>query len=193
MSARAAMKHAIEIGWRWDALVLYDPPNVPPAGHWHHEAMCVFERRLVDWAMSRTNRFKDPAELAREYAENRGHGRWVAGAHELMARAVLRLDETSGEWVLACRREIEASIYLEAMTIDLWPRYEAYGGPVKLVGADPAMKGGPPTGPANKALHDEYGYPYEAIADTGHLLQIEKPEACIAALTSFLDENGITG
>jgi pimeloyl-ACP methyl ester carboxylesterase len=29
MSGRAAMKHAIEIGWRWDALVLFDPPNVP--------------------------------------------------------------------------------------------------------------------------------------------------------------------
>ena len=29
-SGRTAMKHAIEIGWRWDGLVLYDPPNVPP-------------------------------------------------------------------------------------------------------------------------------------------------------------------
>ncbi|MHA1537607.1 MAG: alpha/beta fold hydrolase [Alphaproteobacteria bacterium] len=193
MSARSAMKHAIEIGWRWDALVLYDPPNVPPADHWHYEAMCVFERRLVDWAMNRTNRFKDPAELARDYAENRGHSRWVEGAHELMARAVLRQDETNGDWVLACQRENEALIYLEAMTVNLWPRYEAYGGPVKLVGADSAMKGVPPTGLANKALHEEYGYAYEAIPDTGHLLQIERPSACIAALTSFLDENGITG
>ena len=32
MSARSAMKHAIEIGWRWDALVLFDPPDVPPEG-----------------------------------------------------------------------------------------------------------------------------------------------------------------
>ena len=33
MSGRTAMKHAIETGWRWDALVLFDPPNVPPPGH----------------------------------------------------------------------------------------------------------------------------------------------------------------
>ncbi|MEE2760070.1 MAG: alpha/beta hydrolase, partial [Pseudomonadota bacterium] len=33
MSARAAMKHATEICWRWDALALYDPPNVPMPGH----------------------------------------------------------------------------------------------------------------------------------------------------------------
>ena len=31
MSGRAAMKHAIEVGWRWDALMLFDPPNVPPS------------------------------------------------------------------------------------------------------------------------------------------------------------------
>ena len=30
MSGRAAMKHAVEIGFRWDALFLFDPPNVPP-------------------------------------------------------------------------------------------------------------------------------------------------------------------
>ena len=35
MSARTAMKHAVEIGWRWDALVLFDPPNVPPVSHPH--------------------------------------------------------------------------------------------------------------------------------------------------------------
>ena len=64
MSARAVMKQAIEIGWRWDALALYDPPNVPLPGHEQYEPMCAFERKLVDWAMTRQNRFSDPAELA---------------------------------------------------------------------------------------------------------------------------------
>ena len=32
MSGRTAMKHAIEIGWRWDALVLFDPPERAAAG-----------------------------------------------------------------------------------------------------------------------------------------------------------------
>ncbi len=190
-SARAAMKHAVEIGWVWDALVLYDPPNVPLAGHRQYEAMCKFERRLVEWAMNRPNRFDDPAELARDYAANRGHANWVDGAHELMARAVLRRDEEEGGWTLACRRELEARIYLEAMTMDLWPAPEAYGGPVKLVGADPEKKGVPATAAANRALHEDFGYEYEAIPDAGHLLQIEKPAECIAALTSFLDQLGI--
>src|SRR5262245_27047501 len=33
MSGRTAMKHAVEVGWRWDALILFDPPNVPAPGH----------------------------------------------------------------------------------------------------------------------------------------------------------------
>ena len=32
MSGRAAMKHATEMEWVWDALILFDPPNVPPPG-----------------------------------------------------------------------------------------------------------------------------------------------------------------
>lgn len=191
MSARAAMKQAVEIGWCWDALVLYDPPNVPPPDHRHYETMGVFERRLVDWAMTRRNRFTEPGELAQEYASNRGHSRWVEGAHDLMARSILRRDEIRSDWVLTCQPELEASIYLAAMTLHLWPRYEEYGGPVKLVAADPEMKGVPPTALANQALHQEFGYTYEAIPGTGHMLQIEKPAECVAALTSFLDECGI--
>ena len=38
------MKHAIEIGWRWDALVLVDPPNVPPVDHPRYAPMEAFEK-----------------------------------------------------------------------------------------------------------------------------------------------------
>ena len=47
MSGRAAMKHAIEIGWRWDALVLFDPPNMPPADHPAYPPMAAFEHTLT--------------------------------------------------------------------------------------------------------------------------------------------------
>jgi pimeloyl-ACP methyl ester carboxylesterase len=193
MSGRTAMKHAIEIGWRWDALVLFDPPNLPLEGHWLYEPMRTFEHRLIEWALNRTPRFAAPADLAREFAESRAHSRWVEGTHALMAEALLRQDEAKGDWALVCQRELEASIYLEALTLNLWPRYEDYGGPTIIIGADPEMKGNPPIGKANKALHDEYGYAYEAIPETGHMLQIEKPEACIAAMEAFLKENGIGG
>jgi pimeloyl-ACP methyl ester carboxylesterase len=191
LSARTAMKHAVELGFPWEALILFDPPNVPPPGHPAWEAMDVFERRLAEWAMSRQDRFATPTELARQYAETRAHSTWVPGAHALMARSVLRRDEAGDGWVLACPRELEASIYLQAMTMNLWPSYDAYGGPVKLIAADPEARGAPAPAFANRALAEEFGYEYEVVPGTGHLLQIQKPEECRRAILSFLDKLGI--
>ncbi|MGF1608427.1 MAG: alpha/beta fold hydrolase [Kiloniellales bacterium] len=192
MSGRAAMKQATQLGWIWDALVLYDPPNVPPKDHLLYEAMRAFELRLVEFALDRPERFASPDELAQHYAESRAHRSWAPSAHQAMARALLRRDEAQGDWVLSCPREYEAAIYLAALTLDLWPPASAFGGPTLLVGADPDLKGGPPTGRANQVLAREQGYRYQAVEGTGHLLQIEKPEACRAILLSFLEELGLT-
>jgi pimeloyl-ACP methyl ester carboxylesterase len=191
MSARTAMKHAIELGFRWDALVLFDPPNVPPPGHRAHAIMDVFEHRLAEWALRRPERFADPSELARQYAETRAHRTWVPGAHALMARAVLQRDETGQGWRLTCPPELEASIYLQAMTLNLWPPPAAYGGPVKLIGADPDAPGAAGPALANRALAEDFGYVYEAIPGTGHLLQIQEPAGCRRAMLTFLDAQGI--
>ena len=185
MSARAAMKHAVEMEWVWDALLLFDPPNVPPRGHEQYETMRTFELRLVEWAVSRQDGFSSPEELHQIFATNRAQSRWTPQSRQDMAKAVLRPDGT-GRYTLTCRREYEASIYLAALTLDLWPAAKAFGGPVKLIGADPDAKGSPPTGAANRALATEGGYEYEAVPETGHLLQIERPEACREAMLSFL-------
>lgn len=185
MSARAAMKHAVQMEWVWDALVLFDPPNVPPPGHAQYEAMRSFELKLSQWAVNREQSFSSPGELSEFWGGNRAQDRWQPQAREDMARAVLRPDAKGG-FTLSCRRELEASIYLAALTMDLWPPASAYGGPVKLIGADPDEKDGPPIGAANRALAEEGKYEYEAIAETGHLLQIERPDACRQALLSFL-------
>lgn len=191
MSGRAAMKHAIEIGWRWDALFLIDPPNVPPKGHRMYDLMDVFEHKLADWAMGRQNRFADPAELSGQYAGTRAHGNWVDGTHDLMARSVLRREDGTGDWVLACPRELEAAIYLAAMTLDLWPDCKEFAGPVKLIGADPEIRGAPGPAFANRALAEDFGYVYEAIAGAGHLLQIQQPAESRRAVLSFMAECGI--
>ena len=191
MSSRAAMKHAVEIEWVWDALLLFDPPNVPPPGHRVYELMDTFEHRLAEWALKRPDRFADPSELAADYKATRAHSNWVEGTHELMARAVLYQAEAGGEWELKCARELESSIYLAAMTMNLWPSCDRFGGPVKLIGADPEMKGAPGPAFANRALAEDYGYVYEAIPNTGHLLQIQQPAECRRAVLEFLAEKGV--
>jgi pimeloyl-ACP methyl ester carboxylesterase len=191
MSARAAMKHAIEIGWRWDVLVLFDPPNVPPVDHPRYQAMEVFENKLTEWALGRRRKFASVEELATEYLKSRATERWVAGAHELMARSVLRKSPDGDGYTLVCAPENEAAIYAEALTLNLWPRASAFGGPVKLIGADPDLKGAPATAQTNQALGVENGYDYAFVPGTGHLLQIENPAECARLVEEFVAKWGL--
>lgn len=191
MSGRTAMKHAIEIGWRWDALVLFDPPDVPPLGHPLYAAMEKLENKLIEWAKNRRRRYASIEDLAEEYRKSRAAQFWVEGEHQLMARSVLRKAPDGNGYELVCTPENEANIYMQALTLNLWPKASAFGGPVKLIGCDPNLKGGPATGPANRALGIEGGYDYAFVEGTGHLLQIEKPEECVRLTLEFLGKHGL--
>ena len=191
MSGRTAMKHALEIGWRWDALVLVDPPNMPPPEHPAFPPMAAFEKRLTAWARSRRRHFASVAELTEEYRQSRATARWVDGAHELMARSVLRKSPDGEGYELVCAPENEASIYAQAMTLNLWPDADEFDGPVKLIGCDPQVKGGPAIAAANLALGREGGYDYSFVAHTGHLLQIENPRASADLTMDFLADCGL--
>jgi pimeloyl-ACP methyl ester carboxylesterase len=191
MSGRTAMKHALEIGWGWEALVLVDPPNMPPPDHPAFPPMAAFEKRLTAWARSRRRHFASVAELTEEYQQSRATARWVEGAHELMARSVLRQNPNGGGYELVCAPENEAAIYAQAMTLNLWPNADDFDGPVKLIGCDPQVKGGPAIAAANFALGREGGYDYTFVAHTGHLLQIEKPQDCVAVTMDFLGDCGL--
>ena len=191
MSGRTAMKHALEIGFRFDALVLFDPPNVPPRDHPAFPAMEAFEARLVAFTRSRRTHFATVEELASDFAKSRVGQAWVPGVHELMARSVLRKNPDGGGFVLACDPANEGGIYAEALSMNLWPQAKDFAGPVKLIGADPELKGGSPTGRANQALGSENGYDYSFVPGTGHMLQIEKPDACVQLTLAFLKQCGL--
>jgi pimeloyl-ACP methyl ester carboxylesterase len=191
MSARAAMKHAIEIGWRWQALVLFDPPNVPPESHPRYRAMRMFENTLTQWARGRRRRFAAVEELAEDYRQSRAAKGWVAGAHQLMAQSVLRKSPPGDGYELVCAPENEAAIYAEALTLNLWPRAGEFGGPVKLIGADPDLDAAPATAQTNRILAAENAYNYDFVPGTGHLLQIEKPLECARVVEEFLARCGV--
>ncbi len=191
MSGRTAMKHAIEVGWRWDALILVDPPNMPPPGHPTYAAMAAFEKRLTEGARQRRRHFETVEQLAEVFRHSRAAARWVEGAHELMARSVLRKSPDGSGYDLVCDPENEATIYAQAATLNLWPPASAFGGPVKLIGCDPNMPGASPTAAANQALAREGNYDFSFVEGTGHLLQIEKPQDCVRITLDFLSRCGL--
>ena len=191
MSAPTAIKHAIEIGWRWDALVLFDPPNVLPTDHALYPAMAAFEKRLVDWALHRRRHFVTIDELAQEYLHSRATACWVRGEHDLMARSVLRKRLDGDGYELVCDPENEAAIYAQALTLNLWPCASEFAGPVKLIGCDPNIQNAAGTGPANQALGFDGGYDYSFVEGTGHLLQVEKPLECALLTIEFLARHGL--
>jgi len=191
MSARTAMKHALEFGWAWAGLVLFDPPNIPPRGHSAYAVMEESTRRLIRWARRRRSRFDTVEELTVQYLQSRATARWVSGAHEVMARSVLRRRPGAEGYELVCDPENEAAIYEEDLTLKLWRRAREFGGPVKLIGCDPKMPGAA-TGIANRALSVEGGYDYDFVEETDHLLQIERPEECIGLTMEFVNQCSLT-
>lgn len=191
LSARVASKHAVEVGWTWSALALFDPSSVPPRGHPFHMLMADHSRKLARWALGRRRRFDTPAELAAEYAGLRAAAHWIAGTHDLLAGSVLRPDPDGSAWTLVCAPEAEASLYAEAPDLELWPEASRFGGPVLLVGADPSVAHPAPTAFANKALGRENAYDYLAVPGTGHFLQLEEPEACAGVLRDFVARHGL--
>ena len=66
-------------------------------------------------------------------------------AHELVARSVLRKSPDGNGYALVCAPENEAAIYAEALTLNLWPRAQEFGGPVACDRTDPNAKGAPAT------------------------------------------------
>jgi pimeloyl-ACP methyl ester carboxylesterase len=194
VSAITAVAHAIERGWRWDALVLFDPPFIPTPGHPLHELAQGFELMLANWAMGRPDRFDDPDELAELYRTGRAQRRWVDEAPALMARAQLRKHPDGGDWRLSCARELEAAIYIANAFSRVWDsvgQLKEYADDLLFICSDPELKSAKSPAFIGVGLADEFGFRHQAIEGTTHLLQIEQPEACAQATSRFLAERNL--
>lgn len=191
LSGVAAVMHTLEMGKRWDVLVLFDPPIFPRPGHPLEDIHYVHMQDVAERAARRGERYGDPSELAALFASRPQFSRWVPEACELMARATLRRDEASGDWVLACPRELEAHTFATNVDATLWPRMTNFPVPVKLICADPAIEETLPPALVGSAMGAELPIEYEAIPNTTHFLQIERPKECVRAMESFLAKYGL--
>ena len=191
ISAIAAIWDAFDNGMRWDALVSFDPPLFPTPDDAFYRVANQFEVDMSTWAATRPDRFADPAALGTAFKKSYRLRRWVDGAHELMARAVLRQDEATGAWNLCCPRESESHIYTTSDEVDLCSRLDRLTGPAIFICADPDQGDALAPSMVNREMHARFGYRYEIVTDTNHLLQIEKPAECARIALEFLAECGL--
>jgi len=188
LSGLTATRHALQHPDRWRAMVLFDPPIYPRDGHPLANLQQSDKDSLAARARRRTERYKTPHEFAHQLASRAAFKRWHPEAYELMARATLRRD-SSRDWILACPRELEARVFEENRDPTLWLKLGELKPALKLIGADPHVAGPPAL--ICKAIADEMPIEYEAIPDTTHFLQIEKPEECVRVMETFLAKHGM--
>ena len=191
MSAIAALLAVIDGGWHWDALVLFDPPMVPPEGNPLRGQMMTSGGLLRDAAQIRQNRFRDPEDLADVFRYLPRFRRLRKGVAELNARSVLRFDPASGEWLLCCPGPVEAGLYVEVAGLPIWRKPAPPARPLLIIGADPEAEDATMSAPCCKLFCETFGIDYAVVPDTSHLLQLEEPERCFALFSSFLADNGM--
>ena len=191
MSAITALLATRDGTWHWDALLLFDPPVVPPEGSQLRGSFMTAAEMLRDSARARQNRYRNPEELAdvfRYLNRFRRLRKWVA---ELNAHSILRFDPERGDWQLCCPGQIEANLYTEAAELPIWRKPGPHARPLMIVGSDPEPEDAWKTAACCKLFCETFGIDYAVMPDTSHLLQLEEPERCFALFSGFLADNGI--
>lgn len=189
LSTTVSLLHSMRHGFQWDALTLVDPPLAPPPGHPLHSAARAFESTLSAWARQRQESFGDVAELTSYFKGTRRMSMWVPGAAELMARAISRPAD-GGRVRLVCPPDYEADIYIQNANSPAWCGVPAVAKDLFIVSSDYDAPNAEPPGLVSKALSSEFGVAVVPIPGSGHMLQIEQPEAAAGIVREHLRSRG---
>jgi pimeloyl-ACP methyl ester carboxylesterase len=189
LSSTVSLLHYMKYRRPWAALVLFDPPLAPPPGHPLHKLARDFEFGLHDRALQRTSRFKSPEELAINFKRTRRMRRWVEGAAMLMACAITR-PTADGGFELACPPKFEAEIYIQNSNAPAWSVLPLVANNLLVVSSDDNASDADAPGKVSRSLKADFGIQVVSIPDTGHLLQIERPEAVMKVVRDYLRTRG---
>lgn len=185
LSAVAAIGHRRRYGTRWDGLLLFDPPFMPPDGHPVHALHLAEVTQLTSRVRQRRQHFPDSGVLAQQFARQPMFHRWRAEAFADMADATLKPAPDGDGLILSCAPEREAFIYDTNSDPTLWRWQGAPGLPMMLVCSDPDASDARPSAFGGQAAAAEFGIPYVVLPDTSHFLQVEQPELCAGITRRF--------
>lgn len=167
------------------ALVLFDPVVCPPGCRPEDvRKVETMLRHLGEAALRRRERFASPEEFMERVLRAPGFQLLCPGAPELVARTTLRRTSNGDGYELRCPREYEAAISLEGPR---WARaadLSRVSCPVKIIGSDPTV---PFSFLPTVDLREILALDYDFVPDTTHLLQLEQPAECVAAMLPFVE------
>lgn len=181
-NGKAAEETFCEGGFK--ALILLDPPICMRGVS--EEAFY----QLAELAAARTRRKQSRFESMEEFEARVGNSsrfaRVAAGVPHLLAKTTLRRSADGTGYELRCPPEYEAQVF---ECVRDWARLVNFRGvpcPVKVIGSDPSL----PYAYVPTLEHDLLRGPgYEFLDGTTHLLPLEKPVECAAAVCAYLQQD----
>lgn len=170
----------------FSAMVLFDPP-LRKAGIDRVEFDEV-ALRTAGMARRRGHQFRTREEFSELLHCLPTFSRVLPGVPELMAATILRKSEAGEGYELRCPRDYEAQIIEWTGSYSMLVDFDALPCPAKVIGADPTL---PYSYLPSYALDDIMTVDYDFIPEATHLLQLEKPEECAAAIREFIERHDL--
>ena len=169
-------------------LVLFDPPFCKPAAS--ESEFDDAADRATALTRRRATYFRSEEEFSDLLRYSPVYARVLPGVRDLLAMTTLRRAADGEGSELRCPREFEAQVseYVRSFAplLDL----SLLSCPTKVIGADPTL---PYAYLPSFDLKHIRNVDYDFIADSTHLLQLEKPAECVAMLRDFLLQTGLLG
>ena len=169
-------------GSEFSACVLFDPPLCKPDDS--HEKFDRAAMRVAAMTRRRTDRFKTREAFAGFLPYLPVFERVVPGVCDLVARTTLREGAGGKEYVLRCPPGFEAQLVDYARAFAVLVDFEALLCPTKVIGADPTL---PCSYLPTMDLSSILTVDYDFLPEATHLLQLEQPQECAAAMREFID------
>ena len=170
----------------YSALVLFDPPLCRPGAS--QVQLHAAAEKAAAQIRRRGRRFRTREEFADFLRYVPSFARVAPGVRELMAETTLRQTADGEAYELRCPREYEAQLMDYTRTFFPLVDLESLSCPTKIIGADPTL---PYSYLPTFDLSHVTKVDYDFIPEATHLLQLERPEECAAAVREFLKRHDL--
>lgn len=157
--------------------VLIEPIIFPPqANHGSEQLVAGAARRRMVWS--------SPEELIRSYRVRPAFANWKEDVLRLYAEHGT-FQREDGQFELKCPGKIEAQVFQNSFSLDTWSLLPEIRCPTLVLHGQHTEQG---LILAARGIAEHIpGAHLVAIAGTGHLMPMERPEAVSAEITAFLD------